>query len=149
MSIGEICNRDVVIVGRKTSIQEAAKLMRQYHVGDVVIADKRDGEVIPAGILTDRDIIVEIIAKDLPLDSVYADDIMSDEPVTVREGQGVWETIQCMRTKGIRRIIVVNDRGGLVGILSMDDLLELLSEEMSEFAKLFSREQARERELRA
>jgi predicted transcriptional regulator len=149
MSIGEICNRDVVIVGRKTSIQEAAKLMRQYHVGDVVIADKRDGEVIPAGILTDRDIIVEIIAKDLPLDSVYADDIMSDEPVTVREDQGVWETIQCMRTKGIRRIIVVNDRGGLVGILSMDDLLELLSEEMSEFAKLFSREQTRERELRA
>ncbi len=148
MSVGEICNREVIVVERKTGVQEAAKLMRQYHVGDVVVVDRSDGETVPAGVLTDRDIVVEIVAKELSPGSVYVEDVMSIDAVTVREDQGVWETIQCMRNNGIRRIIVVNDKGSLVGILAIDDLLELLSEEMSEFAKLFAREQIREREMR-
>lgn len=90
MPIGEICNREVVIVRKEDSILEAAKLMREYHVGDVVVVDDREGRVIPLGILTDRDIVVELIAKEVPLDSVSVQDVMSEGPdFRVGESRGL------------------------------------------------------------
>ncbi len=148
MPIGEICNREVVIVRKEDSILEAAKLMREYHVGDVVVVDDREGRIIPLGILTDRDIVVELIAKEVPLDSVSVQDVMSEDLISASENRGVWDTIQCMRARGIRRIVVVDDGGGLVGILSIDDLLELLSGELSDLAKLSMKEWDREKETR-
>jgi predicted transcriptional regulator len=149
MPIGEICNREVVIVKREGSIWEAAKLMRDYHVGNVVVVEEKDGQVIPVGILTDRDIVVELIAKDVPLDSVVVEDVMSSELAAVSEDHGVWDTIHCMSVKGIRRVVVKDDRGGLVGILSIDDLLELLSGELSDLVEVSVREQSREKDTRA
>ena len=84
----------------------------------------------------------------MPPDSVRVEDVMSVDPVVVQEDQGVWESIQCMRTKGVRRIIVVNNKGALVGIVSIDDLLELLSQELLDLVKVVTREQDREKELR-
>lgn len=148
MPIGEICNREVVIIRKGGTILEAAKLMRDYHVGDVVVVEDREGQVIPIGILTDRDIVVELIAKEVPLDSVWVEDVMSADLVAVREHCGIWDSIQCMRGKGVRRIVIVDERGGLVGILSIDDLLDLLSSELSDLAKLSMKEQGREKEIR-
>ena len=71
-------------------------------------------------------------------------DIMSPQLVSVQENEGVFETIRLMRVKGIRRIPVVNQEGGLEGIMSADDILDLLAEEMAELAKVAPREQARE-----
>ncbi|HYA13001.1 MAG TPA: CBS domain-containing protein [Syntrophales bacterium] len=148
MPIGEICNREVVIVNRKSSILEAAKLMREYHVGDVVVTEEKEGQVIPVGILTDRDIVVELIAKDVPVDSVFVEEVMSSDLAAIQENRGIWDTIQCMRVKGVRRVVVMNDKGALVGILSIDDLLELLSGELSDLVRLVIREQDREKEVR-
>lgn len=148
MPIGEICNREVVIMRRKDSILEAAKLMRDYHVGGVVVVEERDGEVIPVGILTDRDIVVELIAKDVPIDSVFLEDVMSSDLAAVDENRGVWDTIKFMRAKGVRRIVVVNEKGSLVGILSVDDLFEFLSEELSDLVRLFMQGRNREKEVR-
>ncbi|MDD4197199.1 MAG: CBS domain-containing protein [Syntrophorhabdaceae bacterium] len=145
MPIGEICNREVVIARRKDSIAQAAKLMREYHVGDVVVVEEKEDRAIPVGILTDRDIVVKLIARDVPLDSVLVGDVMSSDVATVPEYRGIWDTIQYMLGRGIRRIVVTDDRSNLVGILSTDDLLELLSGELSDLAKLFTREQSRER----
>jgi len=94
MPIGEICNREVVIMKRTDSVSEAAKLMRDYHVGGVVVVEERGGEVAPVGILTDRDIVVELVAKDVPIDSVFLEDVMSPELATVAENRGVWDTIK-------------------------------------------------------
>jgi len=148
MPIGEICNREVVIMRRKDSILEAAKLMRDYHVGGVVVVEDKDGEVAPVGILTDRDIVVELIAKDVPIDSVFLEDVMSSDLAAVDENRGVWDTIKFMRAKGVRRIVVVNEKGSLVGILSVDDLFEFLSEELSDLVRLFMQERSREKEIR-
>ncbi|HPL63981.1 MAG: CBS domain-containing protein [Syntrophales bacterium] len=148
MPIGDICNRDVVVVRRKENIIEAARLMRSYHVGDVVVVEDMNGNVMPVGILTDRDIVVELIAKEVPLDSVFVEDIMTLNPVTARSDSGVWDTIQCMRTYGIRRIIVTDERGALIGILSIDDLLDLLAGELTDVIRIVNAEQKRERELR-
>ncbi|OPY16135.1 MAG: inosine 5'-monophosphate dehydrogenase [Syntrophus sp. PtaU1.Bin005] len=148
MPIGEICNRDVVIVRRKDSILDAAKLMRQYHVRGLVVVEDRDGEVAPVGIVTDRDLVVELIAKEVPLDSVFVEDVMSPELFSVSESRGIWDTIQYMRGRGIRRVVVVNERETLLGILSIEDLLELLADELSDLARLFVRERDREKETR-
>jgi len=129
MPISEICNREVIVVQRSNTILEAAQLMRQHHVGDVVVVEEQGGVRVPVGIVTDRDLVVEIMALEL---------------ATVKENAGVSETIEYMRAKGVRRLPVVDNSGGLVGILTLDDLLELLTEELLALAKLVRHEQKKE-----
>lgn len=148
MPIGEFCNREVVFATRKTSIPEAAQLMRQHHVGDLVVVDGTDGKRVPVGMVTDRDMVVEIIAKSLDFNEFSVGDIMSPQLFSVQDNEGVFETIRLMRAKGIRRIPVVNQAGGLEGIVSADDILDLLAEEMAELAKVAPREQEREAQTR-
>ena len=146
--ISEICNRDVIIVQRDNTVLEAAKLMRQHHVGDVLVVDEHDGIRIPVGIVTDRDLVVEIMAPELDHLVITVGDIMAPGLATVKENTGVFEAIQYMRGKGIRRLPVVNESGALMGILTLDDILELLSEELFELAKLVRYEQKKEAESR-
>lgn len=148
MPVGELCIRQVVVAPRNASVLDAAKLMRQHHVGDIVVTDEIAGRRTPVGIITDRDIVLEVQAQELEATSLSAGDIMSSDLITVRENEGVFQTIQLMRAKGARRAPVVNSEGALVGIVSVDDLVELLAEELSQLAKLIAREQKLEAELR-
>jgi CBS domain-containing protein len=148
MPIEEFCNREVVFATRNTSLLEAAQLMRKYHVGDLVVMDLINDQRVPVGIVTDRDIVIEVIAKSLPVKDFMVGDIMSPQLVSVQENCGVIETMRLMRTHGIRRIPVLNQDGGLAGIISVDDLLDLLAEELSELAKVAPRGQAREERAR-
>lgn len=148
MSIGEFCNREVVFATREMNIPEAAQLMREHHVGDLVVVDQVDGKRVPVGIVTDRDMVIEIIARSLDLNEFSVGDIMGRQLVSVQEKEGVFETIRLMRSNGIRRIPVLNPEGGLAGIVSADDMLDLLAEEMSELAKISLREQEREAKTR-
>lgn len=141
MTVGKFCNREVIIAEKDSNIVEIAKLMRHHHVGDVIIVNRDGNHIEPIGILTDRDIVVELIACDVPLDSVSAKDIMSYELSTVRQEDSIWDTLRLMDAKGIRRIPVVNETGELEGILSFDDLLELFAEELNLLAKVPFREQ--------
>lgn len=144
MPIGEICNREVVIVQPEDSALDAAKLMRQNHVGDVLVVEDRDGKRVPVGIVTDRDLIMEIIAPELDPNVITVGDIMALEFSTVKESTGVFDAIQYMRGKGIRRLPVVDDSGELVGIVTLDDLLVLLADELNALARLVTHEQQRE-----
>jgi CBS domain-containing protein len=144
MPISEICNREVIVVQRNDTTLEAAKLMRQHHVGDVLVVEDRGGVRIPVGIVTDRDLVVEIMAPELDQRVITVGDIMAPDLVTVKENTGVFDAIQYMRAKGVRRLPVVDDSGGLVGILTLDDLLELLAEELLALAKLVKHEQKKE-----
>lgn len=145
MPIGEICNREVVIVQPDSAILEAAQLMRHHHVGDVVVVEDRSGVQVPIGIVTDRDLVVEIMAPELDQRVITVGDIMMPGLATVKENAGVSKTIEYMRAKGVRRMPVVDNSGGLVGILTLDDLLELLAEELLALAKLVKQEQKKER----
>jgi len=113
-------------------------------VGDLVVVDEIDGKRVPVGIVTDRDIVIEIVSQSLDFNEFSVGDIMSPQLISVQEKEGVFETIRLMRAKGIRRIPVVNQEGGLEGIVSADDILDLLAEEMTELAKVVPREQERE-----
>jgi CBS domain-containing protein len=144
MPISEICNREVIIVQPNDTALEAAHLMRKHHVGDVLVVEDRGGVRIPVGIVTDRDLVVEIMAPELDAAAITVGDIMVPGLVTVKENTGMFEAIEYMRAKGVRRLPVVNDSGGLVGILTLDDLLELLAEELLALAKLVKYEQKKE-----
>ena len=147
MSVGEICNRDTIVIGKDESIAAAAKLMRQFHIGCVVVID-RDKGVRPVGILTDRDLVVEILAAELDPNTVSVGDVMSHRLVTARDDEDLWEVLKRMRSTGVRRIPVVDSQGALLGILSSDDLLELLAEELGQLARIVGKEREREQRLR-
>ena len=144
MSVGEICNREVIVIQRDETIVEAAKLMRQYHVGAVIVIEKRNGLQVPVGIVTDRDLVVEILATELDENVITVGDIMVPEVFTIKENAASYEAIELMRRKTIRRLPVVNESGELVGILTLDDALQLLSEELLDLAKLVRYEQKKE-----
>ena len=148
MSIGKLCNREVVVVDRGEPIREAVRLMRRHHVGDVVVVETREGHRRPVGMLTDRDIVIELLAADVDLDVVTIGDAMSFDLVTVRENDDLIETIERMGDRGVRRVPVVNDAGALVGILAVDDVVELAAEQLSGLARLVRRERTREQERR-
>lgn len=147
MPIGDVCIRDVVVATKDVTVQQAAVLMRRHHVGDlVVVMEEAKGRQVPIGIVTDRDIAVSVVAPALNAAVYTVGDLVARELVTVAEEQGVFETIQQMRMSGVRRMPVVDRAGGLVGIISVDDLIQLLSDEMNELAKLIAREQILEAE---
>ena len=140
MSAGEYCNRDVVVIEKTESVREAINLMRKNHVGDVVVVEIRENASIPLGILTDRDIVVEILAEDVDLEAINVGDVMSDQLVTINEDTKLLDTIKQMRIKGVRRLPVINEQGELQGILSADDILELVVEQLSDIVGLISKE---------
>ena len=148
MHIGEICTVNVVTCTRDDTVQAAAMLMRRHHVGDLVVVDADGGGNLPVGMLTDRDIVMAVIAPGLDPASLLAGDIMSDDVLTAGEGDDVVETIERMRLRGIRRVPVTDAGGYLAGIVSADDLLEFLAEEMSELSRIGSWQQAHERRAR-
>ncbi len=144
MPIGDVCIRDVVIARRETTAREAARLMAGNHVGNLVVVEDVGGRKVPVGIITDRDIVRNVVAEGLDARVFTVGDLVSRDLVRAEEQQGIYECMQQMRINGIRRMPVVDTKGSLVGIISLDDLIQLLAAEMNELAKVIVREQARE-----
>lgn len=148
MTSGHICSRDVVSATRETTVQEAARLMRRHHVGTVVVVEKAAGINKPVGIVTDRDIVIEVTAVDLDPNVLTVGDIMSSELASVHESEGLLPTLEIMRLKGVRRLPVTDAMGHLVGIVSIDDLLEPLTAQVTEMTRIVGHERQREIETR-
>ena len=148
MKAGELCNRNVITAEPDMSIRQAAGLMRDHHVGCLVIVRENEGRTEPAGIVTDRDIVVELIAKGISIDEVTVGDIMSFALLKVGEDDSIFESAQRMRSRGVRRVPVITNNGALAGILALDDILSLLGEELSLLCKLTEREAEQEAKKR-
>ena len=142
--IGEMCMRDVVVIAKDAAVAEAARLMRRHHVGALVVTVTREALTVPVGILTDRDIVVEVLAQDVDPRTVTVGDIMSAELLTAVVTDSLWDTLQRMRQYGARRVPVVDAGGGLQGIVTLDDVLELLAEELAVLARLVASERHHE-----
>lgn len=148
MQVGNFCKRAVVVADRETGIQSAAQLMREYHVGSVVVVE-RDGErARPVGVVTDRDLVVEVLAAEVGADQVSVGDVMGERLLTANETDDLSETLESMRNAGVRRLPVVGAAGELVGILTMDDALESLIGALGQIPQLIRREQQGEAALR-
>ncbi len=140
MTAGEYCNREIVVSEQTDSVTDAATLMRQHHVGDLVVVERQGEKTLPVGIITDRDIVIEVIAQKIDPNSLCIKDVMSTKLVTINEKATFLDTLELMRNQGIRRVIVVDEQGSLQGLLSADDAIELIAEEMNHLTKLIKRE---------
>jgi CBS domain-containing protein len=148
MNAGELCNREVVIAYRDTPLVEAARLMREHHVGSLVVVVDRLSERVPVGILTDRDIVVAVVAPAVDPRTVTVGEMMTGELLTVREQDSVYDALRLMRGRGIRRVPVVTPAGTLAGIVTLDDLLETVAEQLNDIVRAITSEQVREARAR-
>jgi CBS domain-containing protein len=144
MKIGELCSRVVVFAYKNMPLTEAAKLMREHHVGSLIVVKEDDGKRAPLGIVTDRDIVVEVVAAGLDVRTLTVGEIMTDELIVAREQDDMLDVLGVMRKRGIRRIPVVTPSGALAGIATIDDILGVLSEELDGIVRAIDGEQAKE-----
>ncbi|WP_184228931.1 CBS domain-containing protein [Paraburkholderia youngii] len=149
MNAGTICTRDVTICRRQATILEAAQLMREQHVGDLVVVETIGGHSVPVGMLTDRDIVLAIVAKQANPEKIFVNDVMSSPPALVAEGDDFWLAASRMRLNGVRRLPVVDTAGALTGIVTLDDLLEAVAGLLSELSLVTDRQPHIEEKNRA
>ncbi|MDB5729535.1 MAG: hypothetical protein JWQ00_2740 [Noviherbaspirillum sp.] len=131
MPISECSNIGVVCCEADSTVPAVAALMRKHHVGDVIVVEGAAENRMPLGIITDRDIVIEAVALDIDTSVLTAGDLMSAPLVTVAENAGLVETLRLMRNHKIRRMPVVTPSGSLYGIVTADDIMNLLAMEMS------------------
>jgi CBS domain-containing protein len=143
MSISSLCKRIVVTIHRDATIEDAALFMRSSHIGDVVVVDAADTRK-PVGIITDRDIAVEVVAQGLVPAQTTVGSIMSTPVVSLREEDGFLEALDKMSACGVRRAPVLDRDGRLKGLVSVDDLVPLLARELAKIGALIRHEQAAE-----
>ncbi|MBI2521104.1 MAG: CBS domain-containing protein [Bdellovibrio sp.] len=135
MAIKSICKTNVVTIDKKSTLLNVSNVMQKNHVGSVVVTEGMNGKKIPAGMITDRDIALAVGSSPRPQE-LRVENIMQSAPITVKVSEGIFETIVKMRESGVKRIPVINEDGTLYGIVCADDLLELMSEEMNNLAKI-------------
>jgi len=139
--VGDLCNRQVVSTTETEPIRQAARRMRQHHVGDLIVVD---GHRLPIGVVTDRDLVVGPLAGHEDVNLLTVGDVMTRNPVMASVSQGLEEALDLMRSRAVRRLPVVNAAGELEGILTLDDVLAVLNGELSKLVQLVMREQGRE-----
>ena len=145
-TVGELCKRAVVVATSAMTVADAAKLMRHRHVGSVVVVEHDSGGAVrPVGIVTDRDIVVEVTASDVDANELTVADVMSQELVTVKPDLDALEALQTMASRGVRRLPVVTERGTLIGIVAFDDLLKGLEKRLAALSRVVVAEQQSER----
>lgn len=150
MNVRALCDTQVATIRATDELSAAAALMRDRHVGYLVVADPLPlgGWSKPVGVLTDRDIVVEVLAKNLDPKAVTVEDIMTRSPVVVDESRSLDHALGEMRRVGIRRIPVVSATGQLIGVLSLDTVVEQLSKELAELSGSIRSERRMEQTLR-
>src|SRR5690606_2221720 len=144
MQIGQICNPVVVVARKEMSVADAARLMCEENVGSlVVVEDGVEGRKV-TGILTDRDIVLSVVARDLDARTVKVSEVMEANPVSVTTTHSVADALHRMRQHGVRRIPVLSPNGVLEGIVTVDDVLAIIAEELNDLVSTINRQQERE-----
>jgi len=141
-AIRDLAIHKVVTVASDTSLRDCAQVMREKHVGSLVLVDP--GSRRPLGIVTDRDIVVEAVAVGLDPKTITAGDIAAKPVVTVRDDEDVLEALARMRENGVRRLPVTGPGGQLAGVLSLDDLLAAMSEQFDSIMRVMIAERTKE-----
>lgn len=150
MNLGSICKRHVVTIDRQATLQEAARRMRDQHVGALVVThDGPEGRRVE-GLLTDRDLAIEVLASDLPGARQQAvAELVGGTLVSATESTGLTQAIDLMRAAGVRRLLVRDEQGRLAGIVSFDDLLQSCAEQLAGLADVVRKGLQREAAERA
>lgn len=150
MNVGDLCQRNAISVRAFDDLTSAAQVMREKHVGYLVVVDPsvREGTFKPAGVLTDRDIVVAVVAREANTSALRVGDVMTREPVVAQEDESLGGALKKMRKIGVRRLPVVGKYEELVGVISLDDIIDALVGELQDVAGAIRSEQLVEHSLR-
>jgi CBS domain-containing protein len=148
MRVGDICIRKVIHVRADESVRQAANTMRRRHVGSLVVVEQREAQLVPVGMITDRDIVIQVVAAGIDSEKTTVGDVMSRQVETCTENEYLFDAIQIMRQRGVRRLPVLDSQGGLIGVITVDDIYGAVGNHMSELTRTLTREQAKEAETR-
>jgi CBS domain-containing protein len=132
--LGKICTKPVVTASAQMTVDQAARAMRSKNVGALVVVNAGR----PVGMLTDRDVAIEVVAKGMDPDTARVGDVMHKKPITIREDLGIFDAARVFARTGVRRLPVVTKSGVLVGVITVDDLIMLLGNELGHVAGALS-----------
>lgn len=146
MRVGDFCSHSVVTCRHATRVVELARIMRDQHVGAVVIVEPQAGaRPRPVGVVTDRDLVVQVMAQTADPELLLVGDLLVADLVSARVSESVYKAARLMSVNGVRRLPVVDERGGLVGIVVADDLIRAMAEVMVDASRTAQQQVARER----
>ena len=134
----ELCSRKVTTAPTTAPVATLSKLMRSDHVGSVVVT--ADGSRKPMGIVTDRDIVMEVVAMGLDPATLTAGDIMTTSPAVASAGDDALWALKIMRDRGVRRLPVVDEKGELAGLLAFDDVMQHVGTTLGDIAQVIGTE---------
>ncbi len=134
MKIEQYCRHGVVAIADGEDVAAAAGLMREKHVGFLVVFKEGDTLRRPVGVLTDRDIVLQVTARDIDPHAVTVGDVMTRQPLIANQADELGDLVQAMRQSGLRRVPVVDARGALTGIIALDDVIDIIASLLGDVA---------------
>lgn len=144
MSIGDICQRHIITIDAAATLREAANRMREHHVGALVVTVEAAGRDQVVGVLTDRDMAIEVLARDLDAADVRVGQVASRRLAAVPAAAGIGDAVVLMQQAGVRRLLVTGTEGQLEGFVTADDLLDALAGQLGGLATALKSGIARE-----
>lgn len=145
MKVVDLAVREVESVAAEASVKDCALVMRRKHVGSLVVVD---GNNVPVGMITDRDLAIEVLAQGLNPDALTVGDVMTTPVAVAQEEENVIDALARLRERGVRRLPVVDAAGKLTGIVTSSNLLEELSMELDSLVRAIKASHTRETETR-
>lgn len=135
MTIKKLCTQSVITIKKEATLKAVSELMLKNHIGSIVVVETINGKQIPSGIVTDRDIALTVGTMDKP-GEIRVEQIMQSYPIVIKESDSLYDTITKMNKNGVKRLPVINEDGALCGIISADDILTLMGNEIGQLTKI-------------
>ena len=142
MKVSDIHSCGTIHIPMSCTLREAAIQMRDRHVGALIVTGGPIGRI--AGIVTDRDIVVKGVTLGGATNDMLVADVMTNDVVTIDAGADVADAMEAMATHGVRRLATTNRSEDIIGVLSLDDIVEALGRELGLLGSIVQREQCRE-----
>lgn len=136
MKVADVCTRELVMADKDASLQQAATRMREHHVGTLVVVGKGAEGLQVFGIVSDRDVVIEAVARGLDVKQTSVARLAENKLAVIPESATLEEAIEAMKRRGVRRLLVANPTGQLSGIVSLDDLLDAVAHDVAELARI-------------
>ena len=136
MKVGDVCTRGVRVVVPNLALATAAREMSQHHIGALLVVEPGAVKRRPIGILTDRDILIGQLARSADLFCLTVGDVMTRNPLVVHTDMSVQGAIQALNAQSVRRAPVLDRDGALIGIVTLDDLLPVICNELAAIGSL-------------
>ncbi|MCW8194307.1 CBS domain-containing protein [Proteobacteria bacterium 005FR1] len=132
MKVGDLCERDPVIIDENGSACTAAELMRVNDVTCVVVVEREGGLSRPVGLVTAHDLVTQVVAANRESETLNVAEIMSTDLIEVDENATLWEAAELMRSENVRQLPVLDEAGYLLGVFRMDDVLQVVTAELAD-----------------